>query len=318
MFQRILTPLDGSAYAEAALPMAARVAYASQGTVVLLHVLSGPREFLPYILPMMEPSTLTADVDAASAYLAAVAEQPALSNVTTVTAVRSGLVSSTILDVAAEQRADLVVLAAHAHTGLARWATGDVVSRLEHRGATPVLSLTDAGTLPTEGQPVQGLVLLDGAMEAEAAIAPAKEILAALSGPQHASATLRLAWIGAFEPGAQAPQPRRAMAPGDSDVAQYLRSLEERLHTRSSGGEPLTVTSEVIAEEDLPRAVAGLAQRKQATFVALAPHTRRGFALHTSSDCDAHLREATGLPLLLVPSQAARTDQAAGESEKKA
>ena len=302
MFQRILTPLDGSAYAEAALPMAARIAQASQGTVVLLHVLSGPRELLPYILPMMEPSTLTADVDAASAYLDAVAAQPILANVTTVTAVRSGLVTSTILDMAAEQHADLVVLAAHAHTGLARWATGDVVSRLGQRGMTPVLSLTDANTLPAEGQPVQALVLLDGAMEAEAALAPAQEILAALSGPQHTGATLRLAWIGAFEPGA--PSPAQS---GDSDVARYLRALEERLATESTSGWPLTVTSEVIAEEDLPQAVVVLAERKQATFLALAPHARRGFPLHTSSDFDAHLREATKLPLLLAPAHAAHT-----------
>lgn len=304
MFQRILTPLDGSAYAEAALPMAARIAQASRGTVVLLHVLSGPRELLPYILPMMEPSTLTADVDAASAYLDAVAAQPILANVTTVAAVRSGLVTSTILDMAAEQHADLVVLAAHAHTGLARWATGDVVSRLGQRGMTPVLSLTDANTLPAAGQPVQALVLLDGAMEAEAAIAPAKEILAALSGPQHTGATLRLAWIGAFEPGAPS---RGATQPGDSDVARYLRALEERLNAESTSGWPLTVTSEVIAEEDLPQAVAALAQRKQATFLALAPHARRGFPLHTSSDFDAHLREATKLPLLLAPAHAAHT-----------
>ena len=302
MFQRILTPLDGSAYAEAALPMAARIAQASRGTVVLLHVLSGPRELLPYILPMMEPSTLTADVDAASAYLDAVAAQPILANVTTVTAVRSGLVTSTILDMAAEQHADLVVLAAHAHTGLARWATGDVVSRLGQRGMTPVLSLTDANTLPAEGQPVQALVLLDGAMEAEAALAPAQEILAALSGPQHTGATLRLAWIGAFEPGA--PSPAQS---GDSDVARYLRALEERLNAEPPSGWPLTVTSEVIAEEDLPQAVADLAQQKQATFLALAPHTRRGFPLHTSSDFDAHLREATKLPLLLAPAHAAHT-----------
>ena len=298
MFQRILTPLDGSAYAEAALPVAARIARASQGTVVLLHVLSGPRELLPYILPMMEPSTLTADVDAASAYLDAAAAQPVLADVTTVTAVRSGLVTSTILDVAAEQHADLVALAAHAHTGLARWATGDVVSRLEHHGAMPVLSLTDSDALPAEGRPAQGLVLLDGAVEAEAAIAPARSLLAALSGPEHTSATLRLAWIGAFEPGAPS---TGAIQSGSADVAQYLRTVEERLHSEATGGWPLTVTSEVIAEEDLPRAVADLAEQKQATFLALAPHARRGFPLHVSSDFDAHLREATKRPLLLVP-----------------
>lgn len=304
MFQRILTPLDGSAYAEAALPLAARIAQANNGTVVLLHVLSGPREFLPYILPMMQPSMLTSDVDAASAYLDAVSGRADLANVTTVTEVRSGLVGATILDVAEAQHADLVVVAAHAHTGLARWAPGNVVEHVERRGAIPVLALTDRDTLPTEGQSAHGLVLLDGSEEAEAAIAPAKALLAALSGTQHASATLRLVWIGAFAPGAPDHLGGQSGASGASDVSHYLRAVEERLHSQSTGNWPLTVTSEVIAEEDLPRAVADLASQKQATFLALAPHSKRGFPLYTSANFDVHLRGATSLPLLLAPRHA--------------
>lgn len=300
MYQRILTPLDGSEYAEAALPVAARIAQASHGTVVLLHVLSGPRELLPYVLPMMEPSTLTADVEAASAYLEAASGRADLAEVTTISEVRSGLAGSTILDVAAQQHADLVVLAAHAHTGLARWAPGKVAEHVEHHGATPVLSLTDdANALPAEGKPAQGLVLLDGTEEAEAAIEPAKLLLEALSGPEHASATLRLAWIGAFAPDAPSHHP------ADNNVALYLRTVEERLHSAGTGSWPLTVTSEVIAEQDLPQAVTELANQKQATFLALAPHDKRGFPLHTSADFDVRLRGATTLPLLIVPRNAA-------------
>jgi len=300
MYQRILTPLDGSAYAEAALPVAARIAQASHGTVVLLHVLSSPRQLLPYVMPVMEPSTLTADVEAASAYLAAAAGRSDLAQVTTITEIRSGLAGATILDVAAHQHADLVVLAAHAHTGLARWAPGKVAEHVEHRGPAPVLSLTDADALPAEGMPAQGLVLLDGTQEAEAAIAPAKQLLEALSGPEHASATLRLAWIGAFAPDAPSHHP------ADDNVALYLRAVEERLHSEASANWPFTVTSEVIAEQDLPQAVAELATQKQATFLALAPHGKRGFPLHTSADFDVRLRGVTTLPLLIVPRNAAR------------
>jgi nucleotide-binding universal stress UspA family protein len=306
MFTRILTPLDGSEYAEAALPVAARIAETSNAPLVLLHVLSGPRELLPYILPMMQPATLSADVDAAAAYLAAVAERPDLASITTVSEVRSGLAASTILDVAETQHADLVVLAAHAHAGLARWAPGNVVEHVEHHGAMPVLALTDASALP-DGQPAHGIVLLDGTHEAEAAIGAAKQLLAALSGSEKTSATLRLAWIGAFEP---KQSPRGPGEEGSSDVSHYLRSVEERLHEESTSGWPLTVTSEVIAEADLPRAVADLATLKHATFIALAPHRRRGFPLYTSANFDENLRSATTLPLLLAPQHAA--DEAKG------
>ena len=47
MFRRILVPLDGSARAEQALPIAARIAQASGGSVMLLHVLTATREFGP-------------------------------------------------------------------------------------------------------------------------------------------------------------------------------------------------------------------------------------------------------------------------------
>ena len=38
MFRRLLLPLDGSALAEAALPVAARLAHASDAALVLLHM----------------------------------------------------------------------------------------------------------------------------------------------------------------------------------------------------------------------------------------------------------------------------------------
>src|SRR5215467_9636259 len=50
MFQRILVPLDGSPLAEQALPVAARVARATGGTVVLLHVAHLHVEYGPYLV----------------------------------------------------------------------------------------------------------------------------------------------------------------------------------------------------------------------------------------------------------------------------
>lgn len=42
MFQRILVPLDGSARAEIAVPLAARLAQASGGSVILLQAVAPP------------------------------------------------------------------------------------------------------------------------------------------------------------------------------------------------------------------------------------------------------------------------------------
>ena len=51
MFQRILVPLDGSTRAERAIPVAARIARASHGSVVLVRVVSTVIEFWPYMAP---------------------------------------------------------------------------------------------------------------------------------------------------------------------------------------------------------------------------------------------------------------------------
>lgn len=45
MFQRILVPLDGSDGAERAIPVAARIAHASGGSIVFLRIVLPPAEF---------------------------------------------------------------------------------------------------------------------------------------------------------------------------------------------------------------------------------------------------------------------------------
>jgi len=49
MLKRVLVPLDGSARAEQALPVAARLVQTVGGTVVLLRVVSIPNEFVAYV-----------------------------------------------------------------------------------------------------------------------------------------------------------------------------------------------------------------------------------------------------------------------------
>ncbi len=49
MFQHILVPLDGSLRAERAIPVAARIAHACGGSVMLLRVVSLPVEYIPNI-----------------------------------------------------------------------------------------------------------------------------------------------------------------------------------------------------------------------------------------------------------------------------
>lgn len=71
MFQRILVPLDGSACAEQALPIAARLAGTAGGSVILLRVVNLTTEFLSYPTADAEVvrAAIDADLDEASDYL---------------------------------------------------------------------------------------------------------------------------------------------------------------------------------------------------------------------------------------------------------
>ncbi len=64
MFQRILVPLDGSARAERALPVAARLTRASGGSIVLLRAVTSPIDFAWYAMesPISMQEGIEADI----------------------------------------------------------------------------------------------------------------------------------------------------------------------------------------------------------------------------------------------------------------
>src|SRR5258707_5584809 len=109
MFKRILVPLDESARAEQALPIAARIVRASGGTVLLLHIVTTPIEFGPYLRPSaLLGSCVDAECARTAAYLSHVAQVRGLAGAETKAAVSSGSTALTILDTAQEQHIDLI------------------------------------------------------------------------------------------------------------------------------------------------------------------------------------------------------------------
>src|SRR5258708_8450746 len=90
MFRRILVPLDGSARAEQALPIAARIARASGGSVMLLHVLTATREFGPYLgQSALQHEVIDAAIADVTTYLSKAARAHSLAGVETKSALLS-------------------------------------------------------------------------------------------------------------------------------------------------------------------------------------------------------------------------------------
>lgn len=190
MFQRILVPLDGSSRAERAVPVAARLARASGGTVILVRVVSKSNP----LWPGRGQSTVQAqravqdDVFSANQYLSGISASPDLQDVHTELVALVGSTIPAILDVADISGADLIMLCSHGYTGLTRRIMGSVAQKLAREATVPVLVLREDGPVPGEmlpgtTRPLRALVPLDGSAQAKSALEPAAYVIAALTGP---------------------------------------------------------------------------------------------------------------------------------------
>src|SRR5947209_10516386 len=126
MFQRILIPLDGSTRAERAIPVAARLAHASGGSVILVRVVSKFSSLWPSVAQRntLAQQVLAADLAEAERYLRGVATSPELEDVPTESVVQFGPTVSTILAVASASQADLIAVCRHSYTGITRRFVG--------------------------------------------------------------------------------------------------------------------------------------------------------------------------------------------------
>lgn len=187
MFQRILVPLDGSKLAEQAIPLAARIARASGGSLFLVRVVNTIRDFGVYssgaILYFQELHEKER-VDARD-YLAGIAVSSEFAGLEMHHAVVSGEVAPSLLQVIQREGIDLVALCSHGYTGLKRWALGSVAQKVVRQSPVPVFLLREQGLNLTNkvDQPILATVALDGSSFAETALLPAAYLVAALSSP---------------------------------------------------------------------------------------------------------------------------------------
>ncbi|MPZ48715.1 MAG: hypothetical protein GEU75_05275 [Dehalococcoidia bacterium] len=135
--KRIIVPLDGSALAEQALPIAAWVARLTGATIDLVRSVSVAPVSYDDSMGVYPIDLLTAMEDAAKTYLDRMAS---IVGEGTRTALLLGSAADQLLDYMKENPADLVVMAAHGRSGVKRVILGSVTDRVLH-GPAPVLVL---------------------------------------------------------------------------------------------------------------------------------------------------------------------------------
>ena len=158
-FRRIMVPLDGSPYGEAALPLATMLAQRFDAELRLVRVAeTGQLEESAYLSRFPVPAEVSAEliqdlVAQTDAYLAATSERLRSRGLRVYPVTLQGFPTAELLAQERDALVDLVVMATHARSGLGRVVVGSVAEELLQAGQRPILMVH-----PTtgDGEPAVG------------------------------------------------------------------------------------------------------------------------------------------------------------------
>lgn len=314
MFQRILVPLDGSTRAESAIPVAARLAQASGGSVILLYVAVPPVSSGKFSALEAYPKVGTdEELTQATEYLKTLAQTSTLGGITTEIQALVGAVAPEILSATQSLRADLIVMCSHGDTGFKRWALGSVAHKLVPHSPVPVLVLRDGGpVLATATEhPVRALVPLDGSPLSESALEPAAQLVAALApSTQRALQLLRVVDIpssyGKFRSIADSYFDAEMRTEVKLQDEQYLDAVAKRFAESELAQYNLAVTTRVAIDPDVAEAIVQTAEQAEGAggfgsdVIVMATHGRGGLQRWILGSVAERVLHSTKLPLLIV------------------
>ncbi|MEO8451816.1 MAG: universal stress protein [Gemmatimonadota bacterium] len=186
MFQRVLVPLDGSRFAEVAVPAAVDLAKRAGGTVRFLLV----HQIRFNTVPPPEGAIITAEADAAIRdterwYLAETVRPIEQAATVSVSAdVVNGQAGATLVQAIGSWKADLVVMATHGRGPFSRFWLGSVADYLIRHVTTPLLLLRPREETETPALQVKTIMVpLDFSAASKAILEPVT-LLAKLYGAQ--------------------------------------------------------------------------------------------------------------------------------------
>jgi nucleotide-binding universal stress UspA family protein len=333
MFQRILVPLDGSDGSERAIPVAARIAHASGGSLVFIRVVPAPAEVGTFGAGARGTIAMKPEIEAsekelanAASYLAAIiaAYADELAGIETAMDVAAGAASPIIFSTAHNEHVDLVVMCSHGETGLKRWVLGSVAQQAVRRSPVPVLVLNEQGNLPAALSAVHSLrvlVPLDGSALAEAAVEPAAQLIAALAAPAQCEVhLLRIVDLpsayGSMK--SQAHLSDSMQQEARQEAQRYVQAMAERLRATTFATCKLHLTWSVAVSPAVAATIIKQAEQTGSSdgydVIAIATHGRGGLKRLVMGSVTEHLLGSTKLPLLIVRPQ---QTESRGEEEEQ-
>jgi nucleotide-binding universal stress UspA family protein len=147
MFKTILVPLDGSKRAEKILPYVEELAMARESRVIFLQVIE-PATYLVSSYDAMayyDQALAERLIKEANTYVDALTNEIRAKGIDAASLVKEGIVVRTILEVADHEKADLIAMASHGRTGLARVFYGSVAAGILQQADRPLLLIRADG-----------------------------------------------------------------------------------------------------------------------------------------------------------------------------
>lgn len=293
MYRKILVPLDGSSFAEHALPMAVALARRSRAGLHLVTVTT------PITAAYLEGVFIgSADLEAEAVaqrqgYLEAImARLRERIDVPITGEVAHGEVSSTLCDLAGTGEYDLVVMATHGRSPFGRFWMGSVADEMIRHATLPLLLVRpgdEAPKLEEEPDLSRVIVPLDGTKLAEQILEPAAALAGLVPGAEivlvravRPVLPIDVAPEG-LESGTEAEHLLHEMETMqkevEGDAGKYLSEIARRLEVRG-----LRVRTHVVIEDRPDEAIVHEAEDEHAGVIALETHGRSGFSrlLHGS------------------------------------
>jgi nucleotide-binding universal stress UspA family protein len=292
MFKKILVPVDGSAFAESALPTALELSRRTDA-VIWLAMVNQPAGLIGGWEEAFQ-STHIAYMESLEGKVAEVAARPAS------TALLDGDVADALCQEALRSDSDLIVMSTHGRGGLTRVWLGSVADAVVRQSSTPVLLVRppegEQPFLEVEEPKIRRILIpLEGSTLSEAAIEPALE-LGALFG---ASFTLLRViefpiMVGAYLP--ETLQSNQAiLEEAETEARAYLEGVRSRLDDGSR-----QIDTDVVVNQQPARGILNYAAANNADLVSIATHGRGGVERTLlGSTADKVIRGAN-TPILIV------------------
>jgi len=298
MFRHLLVPLDGSAMAEAAIPVAARFAAHTGASLTLVHVIERNAP------TAVHRERHLVNAEEAEAYLAEAIRLPALAGLTVATHVHTAEVSdvaASIYEHSAELAPDLVVMTTHGRGSARRLIFGAIAQQVIALGTTPVLLVRPSAAVAGPAGLHTILAPIDGDPDHEKSLPVAAELAAAFScglhllmvvpGLRHLSGSEAAA--GMLLPGAT----RLKLEMDTAGAEEYVQGRAEEL-TQSG----VAATCEVF-RGDPARAIVKSTRRLAGGLVVMGTHGRAGTDAFWAGSVAARVVAHSRAPVLLVPLQ---------------